>query len=256
MPSGGRRDRRVWPNLSLAVAGTLLALVVCQAIRHEDARADIRAIAAKSPAAAAQMIARRFGAAHAVCHPDMARDDIDNLISALFALERMSLSPFENTIERFGLRASHLLGLTPPDFSYGPGQIRLSRALALAPVEPAGLAGPEPWVGRQPLIATALALLDGCSARMTARRLIKTAPGRSPTKVEPTATLDHAEITQLASFYNAQAEPADAKAALAHHVFNQIAYHLTLHYRYACTPRLSGGRKARSQPIYEPPRWR
>lgn len=250
MPRSRRRDGRTSPRLSLAIAGMLVGLVVWQAIRHDDQRADIRAIAAKSPAAAAQLIASRFGAAQAVCHPDIARSDIDNLISALFALERMSVSPFENTIERLALRASHWLGLTPPDFSYGPGQIRLSRAMALAPVQPAGLVGPEPRMGRQTRIATALALLDGCSARTTARRLIKSALGRSLTKGEATAKLDHADITRLASFYNAQAKLADAEAALAHHVFNQIAYHLTLHYRYAHTPRLNRGREARSKPNY------
>jgi hypothetical protein len=208
-------------TLALSSAAILVAAGVWQALEHDRRRADIAATAAQSPAAAAGAIARRFGAPEAVCHPAEPRDDIDNLISALFALERFAVSPFEATVEGLAVRATRL-GLTPPDWSYGPGQIRLSRALSLS----AGADGTRPRPE-----AVAAALLEPCAARRVARRLIATARGGAVTEADE-GVLGRTEIIRLAAAYNAQAAPADATAALAHSLFNQIAYHLTLHYRY------------------------
>ena len=212
---------RIALTLALSSAAILVAAGVWQALEHDRRRADIFASAAQSPAAAAEAIARRFGAHAAVCHPAEPRDDIDNLISALFALERFAVSPFEATVEALAVRAAQL-GLTPPDWSYGPGQIRLSRALSLS----ASADGTRP----QPE-EVAAALLEPCAARHVARRLIAAARGGAAT-ADDEGVLARTEIIRLAAAYNAQAAPADANAALAHGLFNQIAYHLTLHYRY------------------------
>lgn len=225
MVRGSGFGRRIGLLVATGVAAILIAIVLGQALLHEYRRADVLTTAAQSPAAAASLIAQRFGAADAVCHPAEPRDDIDNLVSALFALERFGTSPFETTAEMMALRVSHWLGLTPPDFSYGPGQIRLSRALSLADV------AKEPS-GSQTRTAMAWALLKPCAARRVARRLLAPARDLKPNSANTKAVLDHARVVRLAAAYNAQAAPADGKAALAHHLFNRIAYHLTLHYRY------------------------
>lgn len=221
MPLGRGLARRL---LVLGVA-LLAAIAAGHAIWHNDRRADVHAAAARSPAAAAGIIARRFGSRRAVCHPVKPRDDIDNLISALMALERFGISPFESMIETVTVHASRWLGLTPPDFSYGPGQIRLSRAVSLTneAKEPSG---------GQTRTATASALLEPCAARGVARRLIAQARDLQPNGANTKAVLNRARVIRLAAAYNAQAAPADEKAALAHHLFNRIAYHLTLYYRY------------------------
>ncbi|RIA54998.1 hypothetical protein [Dichotomicrobium thermohalophilum] len=229
MTRSGVRDGRIWPLFPLAAAAILFVFVIGQAIRHDYRRSDILSTAAQSPASAAAAIAERFGAGTAVCHPTGPTDDLDNLISALFALERFGVSPFETTAEALAVRVSGWLGLTPPDFSYGPGQIRLSRALSLAAVadDPAG------WKTQ---VATASKLLEPCAARGVARRLIRQARHRRQGELDAEGALDHGELDRLAAIYNAQDAPTDGKAALAHHLFNRIAYHLTLHYRYENTP--------------------
>jgi hypothetical protein len=230
MSRGSGVGRRIGLLLAIGVLAIFIAVVLGQAFLHEHRRADVLTTAAQSPAEAASLIAQRFGAADAVCHPAEPRDDIDNLVSGLFALERFGTSPFETTAELLALRVSHWLGLTPPDFSYGPGQIRLSRALSLANLakEPSG------WQTRT---AMASALLKPCTARRVARRLIAQARELKPNRARAETVLSHARVVRLAAAYNAQATPADGKAALAHHLFNRIAYHLTLHYRYDGTRR-------------------
>ncbi|MFP3921443.1 MAG: hypothetical protein ACLFU3_07020, partial [Dichotomicrobium sp.] len=47
--------------------------------------------------------------------------------------------------------------------------------------------------------------------------------------------LTHPQIVRAATAYNAQSAPDTAHAALAHRLYNDIAYHLSLHYRYAGT---------------------
>ncbi len=216
--------RPLWLLLVLGVA-PLIAVVIGHAIWHGQHRADVLSAARQSPAAAAEMIALRFGSQRAVCHPVKPRDDIDNLISALMALERFGASPMESTVETLTVRVTGWLGLKPPDLSYGPGQIRLSRAASLT-----ADMGQEAPQGRS---ATARALLEPCSARKIARQLIETARLRANVKAVAYGGLGHAEISRLAAIYNAQAGPTNEKAALAHRLFNRIAYHLTLHYRYA-----------------------
>ncbi len=212
---------RIALTLALGGGAMLVAAGVWQALEHDRRRADILVAAAQSPAAAAGAILRRFGGRKAVCHPAGHRDDADNLISALFALERFAVSPFEATVEALAVRAARL-GLTPPDWSYGPGQIRLSRALSLS-------AGANGTPARPAEVASAL--LEPCSARLVARRLIATAPGGSVAKADE-GVLGRADIVRLAGAYNGQAAPADADAMLAHSLFNRIVYHLTLHYRH------------------------
>jgi hypothetical protein len=216
------------------IAVILAAVLVYQLIRHNERRADIMSMAAQSPAAAAEMIARRFGKPEAVCHPGGPHDDIDNLVSALFAIERFGVAPFETTVETVAARLSMTIGLRPPDFSYGPGQIRLSRAVSLAsettPRNAAAPSGPESAPTHQ---GAALALLNACAARRVARHLIGAALDRPVAEAGSNRALARDQIMRVAAIYNAQAAPADGKAALAHRVYNLIAYHLTVHYRYA-----------------------
>lgn len=226
------------------IAVILAAVLIFQFIRHDKRRADIMTVAAQSPAAAAEMIARRFGNPEAVCHPVDPADDVENLVSALFAIERFGIAPFETAIETLVARLSAAIGLRPPDFTYGPGQIRLSRALLLVYATEtadtrARLSGQVPTHEIEDLPTTgrvALALLNACPARRVARLLFEAALDRPFEKAGSDQILARNQIMRVATIYNAQAAPADGKAALAHHVFNQIVYHLTVHYRYTHKP--------------------
>jgi len=216
------------------IAVILAAVLVYQLIRHNERRADILSAAAQSPSAAAEMIARRFGKPEAVCHPEGPHDDADNLVSALFALEGFGVAPFETTVEKVAARLSAAIGLRPPDFSYGPGQIRFSRAVSLAnetkrlDAAAASVLDSAPTHGR-----VALTLLNACAARRVARRLIGAALDQQVEKPGSDRVLARDQIMRAAASYNAQAASADGRAALAHRVYNLIAYHLTVHYRYA-----------------------
>ncbi len=221
-----------------AVSAGLLAIVMIgHLVRHDAQRADVRVAVLDSPAAAAGIISRRFGAEAAICHPAAQSDDTENLISALFALERFAVSPFETSVETMLVRASLWLGIAPPDLSYGPGQIRLSRALSVSddveahalPAASANAQAGRPGARSREMV---LALLEPCAARATARRLVLQALAACCARVDPGGVLARSDIVQAAAIYNAQAAPRDAEAALAHHLFNQVAYHLALHYRY------------------------
>jgi len=236
MPRRARVRRRVLVHLSAGVTAIVFALGAYEFIRHDRLRADAFREAAHSPAAAAERIAEIFGSRTGICHPLSARDDLDNLVSGLFALERFGVSPFEAALESWIARASLWLRLPPPDLSYGPGQIRLSRAIALmdddtaaAPIKPTSNAHRRRAASRAEI---AVALLDACFARAVARQLIEMALRSNPGPASARNVLDREQIVELAGVYNAQVKPADAKAALAHQLFNRIAYHLTVHYRY------------------------
>jgi hypothetical protein len=216
------------------IAVILAAVLVYQLIRHNERRADILSAAAQSPSAAAGMIARRFGKPEAVCHPEVPHDDADNLVSALFALERFGVAPFETTVEKVAARLSAAIGLRPPDFSYGPGQIRLDRAMLLSrKTTHRNAAAPSGREAAPTHESAALALLNACAARNVARRLIGAGLDQQVEKPGSDRILARDQIMRAAAIYNAQAAPTDRKAALAHRVYNLIAYHLTVHYRYA-----------------------
>jgi len=230
-----RKLRRLAAGLGLAAALPLV-LIVDHALRHDARRADILHAAATSPASAAALIAGRFGARHSVCHPPHPQDDIANLVSALFALERFAVSPLEADAERIAVRASRWLGFWPPDLSYGVGQIRLSRALMLS--HGAGARGKEALssVGARTAQAMAVSLLDPCRARDIAAELVGQARRPDLSRQEAASALSRAQIMRLAEVYNAQAAPETAQAALAHRLYTEITYHLTLHYRYGARP--------------------
>jgi hypothetical protein len=237
MTRGARPGRTILLRLSAAAAAVVIALGIAGLIWHDRSRAEVLRAAAQSPAAAAGIIAEKFGASAAICQPRKPGDDLENLVSALFALERFGVSPFEAQAERWIARLSPRLGLAPPDLSYGAGQIRLSRAIALAGQRHAGKrrnAGSNQRRDSAAIRARmAGALLDACLARQVARRLLETGLDRKLPMADADCLLSHDQIIRLAAMYNAQAAPGDAKAALAHRLFTRIAYHLTLHYRYA-----------------------
>lgn len=222
------RWRPGWPVAARAIAAAIVMLVAGLAaafVYHDQRRAVIYRAAAGSPSAAARLIARDFGGGAAICHPAGDHDDHDNLISALFALERFARSPLESRVERYAVFASRWLGISPPDLSYGPGQIRLSRALALTPTP-----GQSPE--RHAAQRMAFMLLDACAARAIARRVIEDALESTDAGRPAAERLAHPQILRAAASYNAQADPDTAEVALAHHLYNETAYHLTLHYRY------------------------
>jgi len=227
---------------SLAICAlVLVGLVVVQLLRHDERRADLRVLAAKSPATAAGMIAQNFGAASAICHPVGFRDDIENLISALFALERFAMSPFERRVESLLARFGPRLGFAPPDLSYGPGQIRLSRAVSLMGHDtvPMGRLSGSTLVTENGAttpghVKMARVLMEPCGARGVARRLILSALLDCCAHDSTGPRLERADIMRVAAVYNAQAAPGNrtTKAALAHRLFNEVTYHLTVYYRY------------------------
>lgn len=237
MRYGASASRRVLAHLTVAAVAVAIALGAYWLIRHDSLRAEALSKAALSPAAAGEVIAGTFGSRAAICHPPKPRDDVDNLVSGLFALERFGVSPFEAAVERWIARLSLWLRLAPPDLSYGAGQIRLSRAIALVEdditTEPGTPRSNGPQNSTASRAQLAIALLDPCFARKVARRLIETALSYGVQTFGARSLLDYDQIIELARVYNAQASPGDAKAILAHRLFNQIAYHLTLHYRYA-----------------------
>jgi len=200
-----------------ALVGMLLAIM---AVRHEARRDGIYRAAATSPAEAAARIAEAFGGS--VCHPPRG-DDIENALSALFALEQFGVSPLEREFERLAATASRWLGFAPPDFSYGPGQIRLSRALMLMQ-EDAALEARTPDAHD-----AAARLLDACTARPIARGLVSADMALHPTD----GLLRRDQIISIAKAYNAQGPARASKDLLAHHLYNAVAYHLVLHFRYA-----------------------
>jgi hypothetical protein len=203
----------------LGACALLAAVLVIIAIRHDARRDDIYRAAVDSPAKAAARIADVFGGS--VCHPPRG-DDMENALSALFALEQFAVSPLEREFERLAATASRWLGLNPPDFSYGPGQIRLSRALVLMQ-EDAALEARTPDAHD-----AAARLMDACTARPFARALVaadmalRLAAGR----------LSRDEVIAIAKAYNAQRPAQTSRALLANRIYNAVAYHLVLHFRY------------------------
>jgi len=205
-----------------AVLGMLLAIM---AVRHEARRDGIYRAAATSPAEAAARIAETFGGS--VCHPPRG-DDMENALSALFALEQFGVSPLEREFEHLAATASRWLGFAPPDFSYGPGQIRLSRALVLMQ-EDAALEARTPDAHD-----AAARLLDACTARPLARALVSVDVALQITA----GVLNRDQVLAIARAYNAQGPARSADALLANRMYNAVAYHLVLHFRYGAAARV------------------
>jgi hypothetical protein len=208
----------------LGASVLLAAVLVIIAIRHEARRDDIYRAAAASPAEAAARIAEAFGGS--VCHPPRG-DDLDNALSALFALEQFGVSTLELEFERLAATASQWLGFTPPDFSYGPGQIRLSRALVLMQDDA------PPGARTLDSHDAAARLLDACTARPVARALVSADVALHL----QTGVLSRDQVVAVAKAYNAQGSSRSADALLASRMYNGVAYHLVLHFRYGAAAR-------------------
>ncbi len=231
------RSARAIIAAGLGACALLAVLVAIMAVRHETQRDSMYRAAATSPAEAAARIAEAFGGS--VCHPARG-DDLDNALSALFALELFGVSPLEREFERLAATASRWLGFAPPDFSYGPGQIRLSRALALMRND-ATAAAPTPDSHD-----AATRLLDACTARPVARALISGDRGLRLTG----GVISRDQVVAIAKAYNAQGPSHSADALLANRMYNTVAYHLVLHFRYrtAARAKAAAARNAHALP--------
>jgi hypothetical protein len=160
----------------------LLGLALIAGIWTAEERQAFHARLADDVAAAAHTLASPHALEARRCpHPDLA-DDARSVIAALSLAEHRASGVLKPVLEWLILMAATITGLEPPDLSYGPMQIRLSRFRQLG--------GRDAW-----------SLLGECDAQAAAASLIQSEFGDRFSK---SARITYRDILQIAGWYNGQ----------------------------------------------------
>jgi hypothetical protein len=142
----------------------------------------------------------------------LARDG-DDAIAALWLVEQTANGVLWRLGKTVVLRVAVLVGAEPPDWTYGPMMIRLSRFRA---------------TGRH----ADLDILDACSAKRAAKQIVLRDTG---VDLDAVGVLSRSDLLRVASRYNGQrdAVPATAEKRLADQIYNELVYHVFQELRFA-----------------------
>lgn len=163
-------------------------------------------------AMAAHSLASPATLSQRMCAIDGTTEDARSLIAALSLVEKAVTGTAKMKLEWVVLAAYRLTGAEPPDFTYGPLQIRLSRFR-----EAAGL-HPE-------------ALFDECEAQATAARVLALKFGDQFMRTD---RLSPIEIDELSGWFNGQRRNEDRAAGgkLSDAIYRRLTYELVQEFRF------------------------
>jgi hypothetical protein len=149
--------------------------------------------------------------------------DRDALVRALITVESLATPSIETWGKAMAVRAAGAVGLSPPDFTYGPGRVRLSKAgSALSNDGGDSKALPSGELAKQ--------LLDYCKTKQIVSALVSDIL-RSEGNTQQ-SHLDLATVRRVAGLYNGQSTPRDVEAAVAHETYSALVYALFQQYRF------------------------
>lgn len=195
------------------VALTAAALAVCGValLQHERNARFSRLVAFGPTVAAREIWLSRMGDLNR-CEGESDSGAGWALIDALELLEAVGNPKWQPHAERMVFESFAFVGAAPPNLSYGPLQIRLTK---YSDLEPHNLRG----------------IFDRCNARRIAWRILT-----DDTDVDLAApALPREKIELLAACHNGQSpqDNRNAERALSHRIFRDLAYSLYLeaHFR-------------------------
>ena len=171
------------------------------------------------------------------CPALSSRAEIGNLADAFIAVESLAASLPERTFEALLVDAARFAGVRLPDISIGPGQVRISTAMAAArrvalqQRELQGLTEQE----------VAELLLSRCGSRRLVALVLEM---KMDKHAVPAVPLDRKSIGALASSYNGQETTSDDEAAMANLLYRELVYHVfqDLRFRRAAAAHSQEGR--------------
>jgi len=202
----------------LAIALLCGALLVWESA----GRSRVYEAAARDPAEAAMLIARNWPTDLAKCGDQGLSRDVQALLGALFAIEGFATGRLERLAETATARLASVVGVGPPDLSYGPGQIRLSAAeRVLARYDQLTIARPQ----------LAERLLDACFSRYVASLIVADLAEFQL----PIGILARVDVIKAIALYNGQRAPDSTpptRTAVSHAVYREVAYHLFQLFRF------------------------
>ena len=208
----------------LATASLLLALLFAGGLLVEHLRwqASFNRLVTDQSSRSAAVLSEKYAPKLKGCAEIGGLDRNEKaIITALFTLETFAASWLERLLEKHTVRLAQLLDVTPPDWSYGPGQIRLSRATPTRdPMQPSEIAA---------------LLLSTCTSIPFAQKLLS--------DVAPTLTssqgrlLSQADILAIARAYNGSVGRQTNEGALSSAIYQQLTYDLVMANYYATNAR-------------------
>jgi hypothetical protein len=206
------------PAVRWIVAGMCIALAVAVVLDLERRQKLARLVGADMHAASEQLSARVVSDVRR-CGPAASRADIGNLSDAFIAVESLGAGWLERTVEAWLVRAGRLTGLAPPDISIGPGQVRISTAVAAAQ-----------WaaVHHRDLLRLSKQevmerLLSVCGSRRLVVRVLEMLIDKGGLG---DGSLDRQLIARLARLYNGQETIDGNESAIANHLYRELVYHV------------------------------
>ena len=214
------RRARSW-FLSVCMAVGFGALIVAGFAESSSESALYRSLSDMTGDPSEQ-IARQYGVELASCQE---RTQLSNneraILSALFTLERYSTSWLERLLERGAVSLARIVPVSLPDWSYGPGQVRLSRALSVR----------ENARPRD----VAVRLLSVCASLPIARDVLRDSAQHIDLK--QSAMLSRSDIVALARAYNGAAARQSKHGALSTAIYQSLVYDLVIRSYYLDRPR-------------------
>lgn len=217
------------PAVLWIVAGVCIALAVAVVLDLERRQKLARLVGADMHAASEQLSARVASNVRR-CGPAASRADIGNLSDAFIAVESLGAGWVERIVEAWLVRAGRLTGLALPDISIGPGQVRISTAVAAAQ-----------WAAAHHRDLLRLSkqevmerLLSVCGSRRLVVRVLEMLIDKGGLG---DGSLDRQSIARLARLYNGQETIDGNEAAIANHLYRELVYHVyqSLRFRRAAS---------------------
>ncbi len=201
----------------VAVVGMVLGGAV---IVDLEEREKFSRLVASNLHAASEQLSLNAEAAVAPCRVLMhGGDDITALADAFLAVESLSTGIVERKVEGWLVRLGHLTGLASPDFSIGPGQVRLSTAAAALHWGTAHNWPVSPLSKRE----LSEQLLSVCGSRLMIRLILEMLIQKDEKSTTP---LDRRSIASLARLYNGQATTSGDEGTVANHIYRELIYHV------------------------------
>jgi hypothetical protein len=144
------------------------------------------------------------------------------LAQAIFAVERVASGYLKRGSSNFLVFLCLRFGFSPPDFSLGPGQIKVS-TLRKAQSEDIKTVlkqdGARPWD----------IILDSCRSLGIAVMLLR---DEMQIKTDSTGLLPRSEVLRAAKLWNGQANPTSAEGAIANTRYRELVYQTFVSLRF------------------------
>jgi hypothetical protein len=145
------------------------------------------------------------------------------LAQAIFAVEQLASGPLKRGSSNFLIFLFLRFGFSPPDFSLGPGQIKVS-TLRKAQSENIKTvlkqAGARPWD----------IILDSCRSLDIAVMLLR---DEMQIKADTSGLLPRSEVLRAAKLWNGQASTASAEGAIANARYRELVYQTFVSLRFS-----------------------